>query len=238
MSVWRRQTSCIRKHFFFFIITLNQFANMCLNMIYVLCNCAVICCLCWCYFLCILACSSSVSRENGLLYCEHNARLSFADLVIAGIHYHFQLFYQWFTEAFERGADISVLHIGPFWPKFLCFRYGNLGYGLSKEQIISFYFSSSHPAPCLLQHKMAFHDVCTFVSLNIGVFSTYSSHCAKREEHGWALLTDRGHNSVIIFSGGPVSLENWPIRLPAGNEFITEPHPHWSTLSAAAVWEM
>ncbi len=180
--------------------TLNQFANMCFNTICTLCNCAIICHLCWCYFLCILACSYSVSREIGLLYCEHNARLSFADLVISGIHYHFQLFYQWLTEAFQCCADFSVLHIGPFWPKFLCFRYGNLGYGLSKEQMISFYFSCSYLASFLLRHKMAFQDVCTCVSLNIGVFSTHSSHCTKGEEHGDGLRSLTEAIIVSLFS--------------------------------------
>lgn len=31
-------------------------------------------------------------------------------------------------------------------------------------------------------------------------------------------------------SGGLASLENKPIKLLAGNKFIIEPHPHWSTL--------
>lgn len=39
----------IRKYFFSFIITVNQYASVCMNLICILCKFATVCCLCWCF---------------------------------------------------------------------------------------------------------------------------------------------------------------------------------------------
>lgn len=73
----------------------------------------------WFYYVYVVIAVHTFSPDAPLrqgklsFYCAHNSRLSFVDLVIAGFHYHFQLFYQRLT-----GAQLSFWHteaFQPFW---------------------------------------------------------------------------------------------------------------------------
>lgn len=114
--------------------------------------------------------------------------MSFAGLIIAGIHFNFQLFRQWLTEADFRGW-----HIKPFWPKCLCLRYDNLGEGLQRRKLGLSNFISHAFFSSLSLRQIA----C--LSLNTGAFSAHSWRLS--EEQGWALLTVRGlcHYSLLRF---------------------------------------
>lgn len=63
----------IRKYFFSFIITVNQYASVCMNLICILCKFATVCCLCWCFWgFCILSSSSFLPNELQVSYDGHN----------------------------------------------------------------------------------------------------------------------------------------------------------------------
>lgn len=116
--------------------------------------------------------------------------MSFAGLIIAGIHFNFQLFCQWLTEADFRGW-----HIKPFWPKCLCLRYDNLGEGLQRRKLGLSNFISR--AFLFFSSLLLCQTAC--LSLNTGAFSAHSWRL--RKEKGWALFSVRGpcHYSLLRF---------------------------------------
>ncbi len=87
LSVWHDQTYYIHE-IFLFTIELNKY-TLALSSQYMLFNFAVICFLCLCKCLWILACCSSLSIEIGLLHSEHKGKLSFPVLVLAFIVFPF-----------------------------------------------------------------------------------------------------------------------------------------------------
>lgn len=84
--------------FSFFIITVNQLAGVWLT--WFTCTAVV---LLW-Y---VVGAVHAFLPEATL---QQAGSLSFADLVVADIRYHFQLFYNWLTEPFERCIDSSIWH--------------------------------------------------------------------------------------------------------------------------------
>lgn len=164
----------------------------------------------------------SVKVNWALEVWKNNATLSlFADPVIAGVQFSFQLFYQQLTEADRNHFD----------PNSFCLRCGNL----AEERGLEFQRSKWH------QYNFAFRVFSLFsfsqVPLNgfLGLFCTWVSlniwpPTGLKDLIGFFFFCVCVWRRLVLLSSpwGSASLENGPIQVPSGTEFPTELRPHWS----------
>lgn len=112
ISVWHRCVYYIWRLSYF---CYDHITHIYFNTIHTLFTFVLTGCLCWCHSG-VLPAAPLHQTEIGLLYWEHNGRLSFADLANSMHALPFSLFYS--LKLLTTVLIFSLCHVGAIWPKF------------------------------------------------------------------------------------------------------------------------